>query len=295
MSEAPRLRPGDAELLRSRAPAKVNLTLHVLGRRPDGYHDLVSLVAFAGVGDMVTLAPGPSFALTVSGPTAGSAGPDADNLVARAVRALAERVTGLTSGAIHLIKRLPVAAGLGGGSSDAAAALRLVARANGLSADDPRLLEAARATGSDVAVCLAPRARVMEGTGDRVGPPIAMAPVFAVLVNPRVAVPTPAVFRGLGLAAGGPGPSAGLSVPGDAGAWMAEGCNDLEPPALAVAPHIGDVLLALRSQPGCRFARMSGSGATCFGVFPDCHAAAAAARELRRGQPHWWIVPTILR
>ena len=295
MSEAPRLRPGAADLLRSRAPAKVNLTLHVLGRRADGYHDLVSLVAFAGVGDMVTLAPGDAFALSVSGPTAGAAGPDADNLVARAVRALADRVPGLASGAIHLVKRLPVAAGLGGGSSDAAAALRLVARANGLPADDPRVLEAARATGADVAVCLAPRARTMEGTGDRVGPPVSLQPQFAVLANPRVAVPTPAVFRTLGLAAGGRGPSAGFAAPEDAAAWISQGRNDLEPPALAVAPEIGRVLAALRAEPGCRLARMSGSGATCFGLFADCHAAAAAARGLRRGHPHWWIVPTILR
>lgn len=295
MSEAPRPRPGATDLLRSRAPAKVNLTLHVLGRRADGYHDLVSLVAFAGVGDAVTLAPGPGFSLTVSGPTAEAAGPHDDNLIARAVRALAERVPDLVGGAFHLVKRLPVAAGLGGGSSDAAAALRLVAQVNGLPGDDPRLLDAARAIGSDVAVCLDPRARVMAGTGDRLGPHLALPPLFGVLVNPRVAVPTPAVFRGLGLAAGSAGPSAGLSPPTEPDDWIRTGRNDLEPPAQAVAPQIGEVLAALRSQPGCRLARMSGSGATCFGLFADCHAAAAASRAVRSSHPDWWIVPTLLR
>ena len=295
MNDGPRLRPGDDGLLRSRAPAKVNLTLHVLGRRADGYHDLASLVAFAGVGDMLTLLPGRPSSFALSGPTAGAAGPDDDNLVLKAVRALQARVPGLTTGAFHLVKRLPVAAGLGGGSSDAAAALRLLALASGLPTSDPRLLDAARAIGSDVAVCLDPRARVMEGTGDRIGPALALRPLFCVLVNPRVAVPTPVVFRGLGLAPGDAGPSSEWAAPPDPDRWIADGRNDLEAPALQAAPSIGHVLDALRGHPGCTLARMSGSGATCFGLFEDCRGAARAARALRAAQPGWWIAPTVLR
>ncbi len=294
MNDVPRLRPGDG-LLRSRAPAKVNLTLHVLGRRADGYHDLLSLVAFAGVGDMLTLTPRAALAVSVSGPTAAAAGPDDDNLVLKATRALEARVPGLATGSFQLVKRLPVAAGLGGGSSDAAAALRLLAIANGLAADDPRLLDAARATGSDVAVCLDPRARLMEGTGDRIGPALGMRPLFAVLANPRVAVPTPAVFRALGLTPGDAGPSSDRPAGDGPDLWIANGRNDLESPALRTAPVIGDVLHALRAQDGCTLARMSGSGATCFGLFGDCRAAARAARRLRSAHPGWWIAPTVLR
>ncbi|HYU12172.1 MAG TPA: 4-(cytidine 5'-diphospho)-2-C-methyl-D-erythritol kinase, partial [Stellaceae bacterium] len=140
-----------------KAPAKVNLTLRVLGRRADGYHDIESLVAFAGVGDALTFMPGGALALAVGGPTAAAAGDVADNLVLKAARALAERVDGVRLGRFVLSKRLPVAAGLGGGSADAAAALRLLARANRLALDDPRLRDAARATGADVSVCLDPR------------------------------------------------------------------------------------------------------------------------------------------
>ncbi|PWB84023.1 MAG: 4-(cytidine 5'-diphospho)-2-C-methyl-D-erythritol kinase, partial [Methylocystaceae bacterium] len=156
-------------MLVTRAPAKINLTLHILGRRADGYHELESLVAFSGGGDLLRLEPGAELTLAVDGPTAAAAGDGADNLVLRAARQLAERVPGLRLGAFRLTKRLPVAAGVGGGSSDAAAALRLLARANNLSPDDPRLLDAARATGSDVPVCLDPRARFMRGAGEEIG------------------------------------------------------------------------------------------------------------------------------
>ena len=155
-----------------KAPAKVNLTLRVLGRRADGYHDIESLVAFAGVGDALTFTPGPALTLAVGGPTAGAAGDTADNLVLKAARALAERVEGLALGSFALSKRLPVAAGLGGGSADAAAALRLLARANGIARDDRRLIEAARATGADVPVCLDPRVRLMRGIGDVLSDPL---------------------------------------------------------------------------------------------------------------------------
>ncbi len=181
------------------APAKVNLTLRVVGRRADGYHDLESLVVFAGVGDRLAFAPARALDLKVRGPTAGAAGNLSDNLVFKAARALADRVPGLKLGRFELSKRLPVAAGLGGGSADAAAALRLLARANRLTLDDPRLIQAARATGADVPVCLDPRPRVMRGIGDVLSAPLDLPRLPAVLVNPGVAVPTKDVFAALAL------------------------------------------------------------------------------------------------
>jgi 4-diphosphocytidyl-2-C-methyl-D-erythritol kinase len=174
-------------ILTTRAPAKINLSLHIVRRREDGYHDLESLVAFAGSGDLLVLRPSRELSLETTGPTAAAAAAGAgDNLVLRAARALAERVPGLTLGAFHLTKRLPVAAGIGGGSSDAAAALRLLAQANDLALEDPRVFEAAHATGADVPVCLDPRARMMRGIGERLGPPIQLPPLAAVLVNPGI-------------------------------------------------------------------------------------------------------------
>ncbi|MBV8850868.1 MAG: 4-(cytidine 5'-diphospho)-2-C-methyl-D-erythritol kinase, partial [Methylobacteriaceae bacterium] len=166
-------------MLTARAPAKINLTLHVLGRRADNYHELESLVAFAGVGDALSFDAGEELALTVSGPNAASVGADADNLVLRAARELATRVGYLRAGSFHLVKRLPVASGIGGGSSDAAAALRLLAQHNGLELTDARVIDAARATGADVPVCLNPCARMMSGVGQRLGEPLMLTPVFA--------------------------------------------------------------------------------------------------------------------
>src|SRR5262245_7489051 len=180
-----------------RAPAKVNLTLHVLGRRPDGYHELESLVVFADVFDRLTLAPGPNLDLVVRGPSAAAAGAAADNLVLKACRAAAARIESLRFGRFLLDKRLPVAAGLGGGSSDAAAALRLIARVNELDLADPRLADAARAAGADVPVCLDPRSRLMRGIGEVLSGPLALPRLTAVLVNPGVAVATREVFAGL--------------------------------------------------------------------------------------------------
>jgi 4-diphosphocytidyl-2-C-methyl-D-erythritol kinase len=287
--------------LATRAPAKINLTLHVRGRRPDGYHELESLVAFAGTGDTVSLVPGDALSLTVEGPTADLAGPGADNLVLKAARLLAAAVPGLRVGSFRLVKRLPVAAGIGGGSSDAAAALRLLARLNGLPLADPALSEAARRTGADVPVCLEPRARMMRGIGEVLGPPLRLPPLFAVLVNPRVPVETPTVFKSLGLAPGEdlPGPAhprvaAGAAMPDVLHALRAAR-NDLEPPARAVQPLVGAALAALARTPGCRIARMSGSGATVFALYDDCAAAAAAAKALRREQPGWWVKATSLR
>ena len=289
-------------MLIARAPAKVNLTLHVLGRRAaDGYHELESLVAFTGAGDVLSFEPAAVLSLAVDGPTAQAAGAGADNLVLRAARELSARVPQLQLGAFRLMKRLPVAAGLGGGSSDAAAALRLLARANGLGLDDSRLLDAARATGADVTVCLAPRARMMFGAGETVGAPLDLAPLPAVLVNPGVAVATRSVFQRLGLQ---PGERAGVvphpAVPGRAdreALWRMLGkCrNDLEPAALAEAPTMRDALVLLGAARGCKLARMSGSGATCFGLFSSPRAAARAATVIRAAHPHWWAMTAILR
>jgi 4-diphosphocytidyl-2-C-methyl-D-erythritol kinase len=277
------------------APAKVNLTLRVLGRRADGYHEIESLVAFAALGDALTFTAGGELALEIAGPTARSAGPIPENLVLRAARALAERVAGATLGRFSLAKRLPVAAGLGGGSADAAAALRLLARANRLASDDPRLMEAARATGADVPVCLDPRPRLMRGVGDVLSPPLVLGSLPAVLVNPGVALSTGDVFTALGLPPGVPAATAhGLPSPSQLTTALARGRNDLEAAAIELQPVIAIVLAALRELPGCRAARMSGSGATCFGLFDTGAAARAAARRLRAAHPDWWVRATVL-
>jgi 4-diphosphocytidyl-2-C-methyl-D-erythritol kinase len=277
-----------------KAPAKVNLTLRVVGRRADGYHDIESLVAFAGVGDALTFAPGRTLALRVSGPTAATAGDTADNLVLKAARALAERVAGLKLGSFALSKRLPIAAGLGGGSADAAAALRLLAGANRIALDDPRLMQAARATGADVPVCLDPRPRLMRGIGDILSQPLDLPKLPAVLVNPGVAVPTREVFAALNLPAGQVAPASAPQLTTSLADEIANGRNDLEAPAIELQPVIAEVLAVLRKLPGCRLARMSGSGATCFGLFDSMRASTAAARTLRVGYPAWWVRPTVL-
>ena len=289
-----------AVLYVDRAPAKINLTLHINGRRADGWHELESLVAFTRGGDTLALRPGADLALTVVGPTATAAGTLDDNLVIRAARALAARVDGLTLGAFHLTKRLPVAAGIGGGSSDAAAALRLLARANGLSRDDPRLRAAATATGADVSVCLDAIARVMTGVGDTLGAPIRLPPLPTLVVNPGIALETRRVFARMGLAAGSttiasahPDFTDGQTS-GDLIQALRRGRNDMEDAACVLAPIVADVLAVLAAAPGCRLARMSGSGATCFGLFGDCRAVARAGKSIRSTHPDWWVKPAML-
>ncbi len=281
------------------APAKVNLTLRVIGRRSDGYHDIESLVAFADFSDGLTFSRGDELKLAVRGPGAAQAGEGDDNLVLKAARALVARWPNLTVGAFHLDKRLPVAAGLGGGSADAAAALRLLARANKIARSDPALRAAAEATGADVPVCLDPRARIMRGIGEILSKPIALPALPAVLVNPGVAVATKAVFAGWK-------PGTGLGAPLDDGfakpldrdrllRQLAAQTNDLERPAMALAPAIAEVLAALRSLAGCKLARMSGSGATCFALFETLGAAGAAAKTVAGKYRQWWVQPTTLR
>ncbi|HEY7297112.1 MAG TPA: 4-(cytidine 5'-diphospho)-2-C-methyl-D-erythritol kinase [Xanthobacteraceae bacterium] len=279
------------------APAKINLTLAVLGRRSDGYHDIESLVAFAVLGDSLALTLGRELALTVRGPMARATGPLADNLVLKAARALADRIDPLKCGRFILSKRLPAAAGIGGGSADAAAALRLLARANHLSLDDSRLREAARVTGADVPVCLDPRARIMRGIGEILSAPLDLPRLPAVLVNPGVALATREVFSKLHSTIGRRPLGPDDAVPSDRDgclSYLRRHANELEKPAILLEPSVDATLAALRATPECRLARMSGSGATCFGLFDSMRAATDAARVLRRGHPGWWVRATTI-
>uniref|UniRef100_A0A9E8CSQ4 4-diphosphocytidyl-2-C-methyl-D-erythritol kinase n=1 Tax=Bosea sp. NBC_00436 TaxID=2969620 RepID=A0A9E8CSQ4_9HYPH len=286
--------------LTTRARAKVNLDLRVLGRRADGYHELESLVAFAGVGDTLSLDPGASLSLTLAGPRAEGLAVDDGNLVLRAARALAAARPDLRLGRFHLVKRLPVASGIGGGSADAAAALRLLARLNGIAPRDSLLREVAAGVGADVPVCLDSRARLMAGIGEKLGPALRLPPLFAVLVNPGVGVETVAVFRALSLKAGemvSEARATNIAAPASAVGlldYLESTTNDLAAPAQRVAPVISEVLERLAALPGCRLARMSGSGASCFAIFDDCTISAAAAKALQRERPNWWVKPTLL-
>ena len=281
------------------APAKVNLTLRVLKRRDDGYHEIESLVAFADFGDRLSFSRGDKLTLTVRGPGAAEIGEGDDNLVLKAARALAARRPDIKLGAFQLDKRLPVAAGLGGGSADAGAALRLIAQANVVGRDEPDLYAAARATGADVPVCLDPRARVMRGIGEVLSDPLVVPPLPAVLVNPGVAVATKTVFAGWKPATVG---AAVFDVAAVAKATsrdqllqlLAARANDLEQPAIALQPVIAEVLAVLRGLAGCSLARMSGSGATCFGLFAAAAMARDAAKIVRGKYPQWWVRATTL-
>jgi 4-diphosphocytidyl-2-C-methyl-D-erythritol kinase len=283
------------------ASAKVNLTLRVIGRRADGYHDLESLVAFAGLCDWLAFEPGDDLTVEVLGSRASEAGPIDENLVARAARALAAQLAGLKLGRFRLVKRLPAAAGLGGGSADAAAALRLLAEKAGVSVDDPRVHASARATGADVLVCLSPQARMMRGIGDKLGPTIRLPKLFALLVNPQVRAPTRDVFAALGLAPGSQLESAARSAAPlefDAGAFwdvLSLGGNDLVAAAIRVAPAIATVLKSLSQIPEAKATGMSGSGATCFALFDDRRSTAAARRIIAAEHPGWWVEATCLR
>jgi 4-diphosphocytidyl-2-C-methyl-D-erythritol kinase len=276
------------------ASAKVNLTLRVLGRRTDGYHEIESLVAFADFGDRLGLTPGNKLALELRGPNAARAGDDADNLVLKAARALAQQIPGIVLGVFDLEKNLPVAAGIGGGSADAAAALRLLAKANHLPPDDPRLYTAARSTGADVPVCLDPRPRLMRGIGEKLSAPLALPPLSAVLINPGVALATKDVFAGW-TPVPRPAPPLDLATIGKEHDHrqflrsMSTQANDLEDAAIKLAPAIGKALAALRAMAGCCLARMSGSGATCFGLFDGTAAARSAEAALSNKYPQWWV------
>ena len=279
--------------------AKVNLTLRVVGRRVDGYHELESVVAFADCADRLSLTPGSKLNLETSGPLAQACGEAADNLVLKAAQLLGERVPDLKFGDFTLDKVLPVAAGIGGGSADAAAALRLLARANGLAIDDERLIEVAKLTGADVPVCLASRACVMTGVGETLLP-LSLPKLPCVMVNPRVPVATKDVFKALGLRSGEllvgatdviqatAWPEHGASVE-DWVEVLAASSNDLEAPAMRIQSVIGDVIAALSATNGAWLTRMSGSGATCFAIFENTAEAQRAAEKIRRDHPGWWV------
>jgi 4-diphosphocytidyl-2-C-methyl-D-erythritol kinase len=284
--------------------AKVNLTLRVVGRRVDGYHELESLVAFADCADRLSLTPGTELHLATTGPLAQACGETADNLVFKAARLLGERVPGLVLGDFILDKALPVAAGIGGGSADAAAALRLLARANIRAIDDRRLIEVAQLTGADVPVCLESRACVMTGVGETLLP-LALPKMPCVMVNPCVPVATRDVFAALGLRSGellvgasdvlqaAAWPEAGASLE-DWVEALASASNDLESPATRIQPVIGEVLSALSASNGAWLARMSGSGATCFAIYENTAEAGRAAEKLRLDHPGWWVHAGVL-
>ena len=281
--------------IRVGAPAKLNLYLHVTGRRADGYHELDSLVTFTALADTLEIAPAESLGLTVKGPFADAL--DAgDNLAARAATALAEKLGRPAGVRMTLDKRLPVAAGLGGGSADAAAVLRGLARLWRLGAEHAGDLQGvALSLGADVPVCLDSRAAHMAGIGERLSTPPRLPPCAVLLANPGVPVPTGSVFA----ARRGPFSAADPieEAPQDAAALAAMlrmRRNDLEQPALAQAPEVGRVLARLADAPGCLLARMSGSGGTCFGLFEDEAAAAGAASVIARDHPSWWVEPTRL-
>ena len=264
------------------APAKGNLTLHVTGRRADGYHLLDSLVVFPHIGDRLAVTPAAALSLVVEGPFAAGLAADGANLVLRAARLLAPD----RGAALRLEKRLPLAAGIGGGSADAAAALRLLSRHWGVAMPPT---DALLALGADLPVCLAARSARMTGIGEAVAP-VALPPGWLVLCNPGVPVATGGVFAGLARAENAPmGPVPPLADAAALAAFLAAGRNDLEAPARALAPAIGAVLAALAAAPGCLLARMSGSGATCFGLFAGEAAARRAAAGIAAAEPGWWV------
>ena len=277
------------------APAKVNLFLHVAPPQPDGFHPLSSLMVFADVGDDLWLEAGEGLDLVIQGPFGAGLAADADNLVLRAIRGLFEAIRAPAPPMrIVLQKNLPLAAGLGGGSSDAGAALKLARDHFGLALDDQRLEAIAAALGSDGAACFRTRPVLARGRGEQLTPVEGLPALDAVLVNPGVPSPTGAVYRAYD-AAGAPGSAAAPTLPDQfdsarAAAAFFAGCrNDLEAPAVAQTPQIGVVLELLSRQPECLLARVSGSGATCFALCADEAQAASLAERVQRDQPAWWV------
>jgi 4-diphosphocytidyl-2-C-methyl-D-erythritol kinase len=276
------------------APAKVNLFLHVGAPTADGYHPICSLMVFADVGDRVSMELGEG-RLTASGPFAGGLGRESDNLIIRAVRAfVADLGRPMAELSFGLDKRLPIASGLGGGSSDAGAALRLIRDVFAPQVDDARLEAVAARLGADGAACLWGRPVLAQGRGERLTPAPGLPVLHAVLVNPGVPVSTPEVYRRLD-AAGVFGdvtppvmPDA-FESPQEVAAWLATQGNDLEAPAVAAAPEIGTVLDTLRDEPEVLLARVSGSGGTCFALCGDDIAAETLAERIEAMAPHWWV------
>ena len=273
------------------APAKINLSLRVTGRRDDGYHELNGLIAFAAVGDRVTVEAAPGTSLTLTGPFAETLRGEGDNLVLRAAHRLAESWHRPGGAAITLDKQLPVAAGIGGGSADAAAALQALRVVWDLPVREADLARLALDLGADVPICLHGRPAFVTGIGERISPAPALPPAWLVLVNPGVPLSTADVFRARPREVSPPAPP-WTGAPPDAAtlaAWLAEDRNDLEPTARRLVPEIDAVLTALRERPDCRLQRMSGSGATCFGLFAEAESAEHAAAHLAETHPAWWV------
>ena len=281
------------------APAKVNLFLHVGPLETDGYHPLASLVAFADIGDRATVEPADRLSLAVTGPFAAALENEGDNLVLRATRALgAAAGIGEPGLRITLDKQLPVAAGLGGGSSDAGAVLKLARDSLGLPFDDAALADIAAGLGADGPMCLHARAAWAEGRGDVLTFETGLPPLPALLVNPGVPSSTGAVYRAFDAGSPGradrPAPTAGRDLPSVID-WLAVQRNDLQAPAVTLTPAIGAALSATAALPGARITRMSGSGATVFALFDTAAAAEAAGRALAALQPAWWVKTTVLQ
>ncbi len=284
----------DAGIVAVEAPAKVNLYLHVTARRSDGYHELDTLMVFTDLGDRLTVAPSDGLSLAVEGPFAGNLPTDPEsNLVMKAARALAEAAGVVPTAAMTLTKNLPVSAGLGSGSSDAAAALKALARHWGIPAGSVDLSKIGLGLGSDIPGCLEARSIFVSGTGDRIAPTPPLPPADMLLVNPGVQLSTKSVFEAR---KGGFSPEARFDkAPGDVRALadlLENRTNDLTDPAIRLSPIIEEVLAAIDSAPGCRLARMSGSGATCFGLFDDAETATRAQEQIQR--ENWWAAVTRL-
>jgi 4-diphosphocytidyl-2-C-methyl-D-erythritol kinase len=274
-----------------RAPAKVNLYLHVIGRRTDGYHQLDSLIAFADIGDEVTAVPGTSLSLAVAGPFAAALSePPDSNLVCRAARQLAARLERAPEATLSLVKNLPVASGIGGGSSDAAAALKALRGLWKAPLDDEALAGIAAGLGADVPVCVFARTAWLGGIGEEVAAAPPLPKTAVVLVNPNRPLATPAVFK----ARQGPfsTPARFAEAAPDAktlARWLRLRRNDLTDAAIGLMPEIGDILSMLDAVPGTLLARMSGSGATCFALFAEPAEARAAAARIAADRPDWWV------
>jgi 4-diphosphocytidyl-2-C-methyl-D-erythritol kinase len=289
--------------LHSRASAKVNLTLRILGKRADGYHDLVSLVAFADIGDELAFIPGEGLDLDLMGPNAAAMGAASDNLVLIAARALAKRIERLKLGRFELTKLLPVGAGLGSGSSDAAAALRLLAKANDLELEDPRILTAAGEVGADVPVCLQEKARMVGGIGQRLSPPLRLPPLPAVIVFPGVPLATGEVFGsydelGLESLSGNfADHPESRTIPLEQDkliAFLNTQTNDLARASHLLTPAITAAEERLHKTGGARLVRMSGSGSSVFALYDDIALAEKAAKEIRAERSDWWVTATTL-
>jgi 4-diphosphocytidyl-2-C-methyl-D-erythritol kinase len=273
------------------ARAKINLYLHVLGKRADGYHLLDMLVVFADTGDSIAVAPDDILSLRIDGPFGAglSAGPD--NLVLRAAAAL-QQLCGVTAGArIHLTKNLPLASGIGGGSADAAATLKSLMQLWRVAPPREALFDLAARLGADVPVCLDGRASFVGGIGEEISPAGALPKAYILLVNPRVETPTPAVFKArsgdFSLPARWSGTPSGLAGMVD---LLAARRNDLTAPAIQLAPVVAEVLDAIAATPHCLLARLSGSGATCFGLYDSLPRAEAARTRILARHPDWWGV-----